>query len=410
MSTHADVIVVGAGPIGSAAARHLATLGERVVVVGPDEPADFVGHRGLWSGHYDQGRLAAIDVPFVASVVGLRAMRRFPGIEAESGVRFTEPHPLLTVSPEDEAGTLPDGDGHSEFFGRDSLIANIDELGGSYELLDGATLASRYPDLHVPPGHVAVHQRDAMIVNPRQLVRAELALAERHGATRLRAEVVGIEEHAGGVEVVTRTGDRLGAGRVLLATGASTNACGLLPEPIASPTYGCTIVLVEVDPAVDFPTLMVYAAYDGNVYGGIFVPPRAYPDGKVYLKGTGAALLDNPLGSYAEIERWVGTGGSEAERDHCLRTLRDLMPGLGIGAVWTRPCLVSMNESCHPYIGFVSDRVALATEGERGVMMADEIGRLAAGLVTAGRWSDTLPEELFRVRFAARRPADLLSP
>ncbi|MDE0887436.1 MAG: hypothetical protein OSB70_18080, partial [Myxococcota bacterium] len=48
--------VVGRGPMGAAAARHLAAAGEDVVVVGPEEPEDWSQHEGAFASHYDEGR------------------------------------------------------------------------------------------------------------------------------------------------------------------------------------------------------------------------------------------------------------------------------------------------------------------------------------------------------------------
>ncbi|GAA4956247.1 hypothetical protein GCM10023205_17930 [Yinghuangia aomiensis] len=60
---------------------------------------------------------------------------------------------------------------------------------------------------------------------------------------------------------------------------------------------------------------------------------------------------------------------------------------------------MSANHSLHPYIDVVDDGLVVATEGERGVMAADEIGRLTADLAATGGWRDGLPQELFTVRW-----------
>jgi glycine/D-amino acid oxidase-like deaminating enzyme len=274
----------------------------------------------------------------------------------------------------------------------------VAEFDGHAEVLDDDALRARFPDLRVPPGHIGVLQKDALIVNPRSLVRAELTLATRRGAELVRAEVIGLEPSSTGVLVRTRHGSVEGD-LVVLATGAFTNACGLLSRRIDMMVFGCTIVLLEVDDPsqYDLPTLMPYVMSEGCQYAGIIVPPLTYPDGRSYIKGTGADLLSVPLESYEDIESWVRTGGSEAERDHFIDVFRTLLPAVQFGRVLVRPCLPSMNASGLPYIDFVDDRVVLATEGSRGVMMADEIGRLTARLAVKGRWDDPLPGELFRI-------------
>jgi glycine/D-amino acid oxidase-like deaminating enzyme len=60
MDTIYDVIVVGNGMFGAAATRHLSARGSRVVAVGPDEPADWKTHDGVFSSHYDQGRITRV--------------------------------------------------------------------------------------------------------------------------------------------------------------------------------------------------------------------------------------------------------------------------------------------------------------------------------------------------------------
>ena len=43
--------VVGRGPMGAAAARHLASAEDDVVVIGPEEPEDWSKHEGPFSSH-----------------------------------------------------------------------------------------------------------------------------------------------------------------------------------------------------------------------------------------------------------------------------------------------------------------------------------------------------------------------
>ena len=49
--------VIGRGMIGAAAARHLSKMGHDVALIGPDEPADFSRHDGVFGSHYDEGRI-----------------------------------------------------------------------------------------------------------------------------------------------------------------------------------------------------------------------------------------------------------------------------------------------------------------------------------------------------------------
>ena len=397
-----DVAVVGAGPIGAATARHLADQGASVIVVGPAEPERFDDHQGVWAGYYDQGRLAhVLEVPLVTSLLATRSIRRFPELRERSGVTFTTPTESLSILPDVTEGTRG-----SEWFDRDRLLRNAEDLGVPVSPLSADELRSEYPRMRFAPGHVGVVQRDAAILNPRELVRAELAVATAAGVTLVRDEVVSLERAENdddGVLVVGKSSDTWRADKVVLATGAATNATGLLPRRLQMQTYGATVVLVEVDdPAtVDMPAMMYLKFVDGQLrFGGIVMSPLRYPDGKWYIKVSGNSLLDTPLESSDEIAAWVRTGGRTADIDDTYELLAELMPDQKLGPALTRPCTVCDTPTGLPYLDRVDDRVTVVVEGERGAMAADELGRLTAEYTLSGQWRDGIPHDVFRARWA----------
>lgn len=400
-TNHHDVVVVGAGPIGSATARHLAEQGIDTAIIGPEEPTSFEGHEGTWAGYYDEGRLChVLEVPLMTSMLTMRSVRRFGELRAKTGIKFTTSTHSVTVLPED----LGDGSA-SMWFDRDLLAANARDLGVRVHELDEEGLRTSYPHLSFEPGHVALVQPDAFILNPRALVRAELAAAEQAGALLIRDEVVSTERVDGGVCLAGRSGGTWTADQVVLATGAASNMTGLLPEPLAMTSFGATVVLAEVeDPqALEMPTMMFLKYRDGErLYGGIVMAPRPYPDGKWYLKLAGSSLLDFPLGDAAETAQWVRSGGNAADIEEAADVLRDLLPGHEFTNFQTRPCLVSATPSDRPYIDRVDEHTVVAVEAERGAMAADEIGRLTA-MLSQGPWKDTIPHEVFKAEWAEPR-------
>lgn len=394
-----DLLVVGAGPLGSATARHAAESGATVLVVGPDEPAEPADHEGTWAGYYDQGRLChVLEVPLVTSILTMRSRRRFADLTARTGVEFLTPTHSVTVLPEE-----PLEGSASEWFDRDLLARNAADLGVEVDLLDEEGLASAYPGLSFEPGHVALREKDAFILDPRALVQAELAAATAAGATLVRDEVVGRTVEGDLVRVTSAGGQVWLARRVVVATGAATNATGLLERPLLTPTFGATVVLVEVDGpgAVEMPTMMMLKVRDGvRRFGGIVMAPVEYPDGKWYLKVSGSSLLANPLDTREEIAAWVRTGGNQADLDEAAELLSDLLPGVDLGPAKVRPCLVCATATDRPYVDWADERTVVAVEGERGAMSADEIGRLAAELALGGRWRDTVPHEVLAAVWA----------
>lgn len=398
----AEVLVVGAGPIGAATARWLAEGGHRVTVVGPTEPQSHATAETPWSGHYDQGRIAAIDAMYVPTVLGTRALRRFADLERSSGTTFASPMPLLTTFPAERPVAADDST--PSWRNLDALLANVAEHGGRAEVLSADDLAARFPQLRVPPTEVGVLQDDALLVNPRLITASELLLAERAGAARVEDEVTALEPAGTGWTARLRGGATVAADRVVLAVGAHTNASGLLdpiaPGPLETSVFGCTIVLLEVEgpDAADFPGYLFSSDHFG---GGLVTPPRRYPDGRWYLKCAGGELVDHPLADAEEIAAWVRSGGSASEVDFFRDLVAEVLPGVRVSGAVTKPCLPSFNASGLPYVDRVADGLVLATEGERGVMMADEIGRLAAGLAGQDRWIDPLPSHLFAARWSA---------
>ena len=400
-TNHHDVVVVGAGPIGSATGRHLAEQGIDVAIIGPEEPDSFIGHDGTWAGYYDEGRLChVLEVPLMTSMLTMRSIRRFDALRAKTGIEFTTPAHSVTVLPDNlGAGSA------STWFDRELLAANARDLGVRVHELDEEGLRAAYPDLRFEPGHVALVQPDAYILNPRALVRAELAAARHEGAHLVRDEIVTTEKVDGGVRLTGRSGTTWTADQVVLATGAASNMTGLLPRPLAMTSFGATVVLAEVeDPeTLDMPTMMLLKYRDGKrLYGGIVMAPRPYPDGRWYLKLAGSSLLDTPLETAAQTAEWVRSGGNRADIDEAAGVLRDLLPHREFTSFRTRPCLVSATPSDRPYIDRVDEHTVIAVEAERGAMSADEIGRLTA-MLTSGPWSDSIPHEVFKAEWAEPR-------
>lgn len=78
-------IVVGAGMMGAAAARHLSAQTDGVALIGPAEPANRRTHTGVFSSHYDEARITrGFDGDPVWAALAQRSIRRYAEIEAKA--------------------------------------------------------------------------------------------------------------------------------------------------------------------------------------------------------------------------------------------------------------------------------------------------------------------------------------
>jgi monomeric sarcosine oxidase len=161
----ADVVVIGAGIMGSATARALAGAGHEVLLVEQFR----VGHEhGSSHGRSRIVRLAYPEVEFVEL-----AQESFAGwreLEDEAGHALLELNGLLE---------LVESSGQSS---QDALEA----AGADYELLDAHAARSRWP-VGVPEGWTALFQPEAGIVRADLAHRAFVDRALAHGA-RLEEE------------------------------------------------------------------------------------------------------------------------------------------------------------------------------------------------------------------------------
>lgn len=356
--------VIGRGLIGSAAARHLCNLGHDVALIGPDEPADFSRHDGVFGSHFDEGRITrSLDSNPFWSAVNRASIARYGEIEAQSGVAFFH-----------EVGSLHLGPGEDPDIAAIGRIAA--DTGIACETYDAAGLAGRFPYLAIAAGSKGYFEpRNAGYISPRRLVRAQTIAAERGGARLVNATVLGLSESTDGVAIRTTSGD-VEAARVLVAAGGHTQS--LLGQSLGFAVYARTVALFrlaapEVRRLSGMPTIRCLGPGDETPY---ILPPILYPDGQTWLK-LGGDPADIRLESGAEIGDWFRSGGSVDVADALERQILKRIPGLAFEERRAVPCMTTFTRSGLPCIGPVSSRVFVASGGcGAGAKCSDELGRL----------------------------------
>ncbi|HPG24735.1 MAG TPA: FAD-dependent oxidoreductase [Myxococcota bacterium] len=384
--------VIGRGPMASAAARHLATAGEDVVLVGPPEPVDGGMVDGAFASHYDEMR--QIELAIDSLLLGQLAKASLPAfrrLEEQTGIRFIEPNPgLRTGFPayaEQAWGSVRDVAA--------KLSVDVEDLGAT-------ELARRFPGLRFPDDAVGLLEPGGAIINPRRLVRAQLEAAQQAGATIVDDVAKRLVQRPGEVVIETKGGRSLRAEQALVATGAFVNQTGLLERPLALSLVGQTIVQVEVGAGPHPPMPIVTAVLPGEAGPEILyaMPPRRFPDGKTYVKGNSFRWSTRRIETDGDDEG-AATPGVVNDPSIMVGLLEQMVPGIEASAVSNRSCMTAYTPSGAPYIDRVAERVGVAVGGNAwGIMTSEEIGRLAAAMMRGKGWSGALAPEIFAARFA----------
>jgi sarcosine oxidase len=207
-----DVIVIGVGAMGSAAVYHLARRGSRVLGL---EQYDIPHDHGSSHGVNRIFRLAYYEHP---SYVPLMQRARRLWLDLET----TTEEKLLHVT-----GSVDAGPGDGPVF-RGSLESCLIH-GLDHEVLDSASLASRFPGYRLPEEHMALFQPEGGFLTSERCIVAHVAASLLHDAdVRTRERVIAWRPTPGGGVQVTTDHDAYEAGALVVASGAWTGA--MLPQ------------------------------------------------------------------------------------------------------------------------------------------------------------------------------------
>jgi len=381
--------VVGNGLIGSAAARHLTDMTDGVVVIGPDEPAERTSHNGVFASHYDEGRMTRIVDPIPEwSMTAKRSIARYRELEQRSGISFYTP-----------AGYL--GLGGPELHYNDRCAAVGISQGATLERLDAAQIRQRYPFLNVADDADGLTEYgSAGYISPRSMVKAQSMLAENGGATLVKDAAVSISPISNGLEIGTLSGASIKAEKAIVATGAFTQAWGLVPKNLNLNVYGRTVVLAEIkeNELADFANMPTMIHCESDAY---ILPPIRYPDGRYYLKLGNGSDADERLQSRDALDRWFKGSGSETDRRDFTDLMKSIFPALNACDNWhVDTCATTYTMSGLPIIDYVNnDRVLITIGGcGKGAKGSDEWGYIAASTLLDHAWQHQIDRE--RLRFS----------
>lgn len=309
MSPTYDVIVVGLGGMGSAAAYHLAARGQRVLGLEQYGPAH---NRGSSRGGSRAIRQAYFEDPAYVPLL-LRAYELWARLERDTDQE------LVTVT-----GGLMLGSERSRIVAGSRESAQA--WGLPHEMLDARQIRRRFPTMTPARDVVGFYEEKAGVVRPEAGVAAHLQLAELAGAELRFHEPVrhwSADSSHDGVRVVT-SDDAYSASRLVICPGAwAPETLDDLGLSFRSERY----VQYWFDPVAGLQPfhpsrhpIYVWETGDGRQFWGF--PALAGPEGGVKVAFFGGGLPCTPW----TIDRTVRPAEVEIMRGY-LRPRVPTLPG-----------------------------------------------------------------------------------
>jgi sarcosine oxidase len=361
-----DVIVIGGGVMGTAAARSLAERGRQTVLL----ERSSIGHdRGSSGGPTRIFRLAYADQFYVD--MARRALERWRELEARAGDRL-----LVTTGGVDA--------GEASRACADAMRA----AGVACEEIDTAEAAERWPAIRFDPGTPLFVHEEAAVCLVKQTLAAQSRLAREAGATIVEGvEARTVLRLAGGVEVAT-DGETFVGRTAVLAAGAWNPP--LLAQVGVTPPLRPTFeqaVHYRLEPPATLPTLVDRST---DAVTPAYAVPNPVEPGVLKL-GThlGRVPVDpGELPASPDPERMVLDEAYAAAR----------FPGAApTGA--TDTCMYTMAPDEDFVIDRIGDVVVCSPCSGHGFKFAPLVGEIVADLV------ESKPPSIPLERFAVARPS-----
>ncbi len=366
-----DVIVIGVGGMGSAAACELASRGRRVLAL--EQFA--LGHdRGSSHGHTRIIRKAYYEHPDYVPLV-CRAFERWYDLEQRQGIHLLTECPCLSIGRSDSPTIA-------------GVLASAEQHRLPVETLTSSELRYRYPAFCFDDDYVGVLERSAGFLYVEDCVQAHACEAVRMGATILDHEPV-VSWHANEREVsVQTTAERYTAARLIVTAGpwagqmlARHGACLRVVRQVAQWFGTCE------DAAFRRDVFPLYLA--DTLHGQFYGFPALNANGAKVAQHYGAPEVTAP----SEIDRAIKPQDEETVRVF----LRKHLPGIDGPRHRASVCLYTLTPDRHFIIDLhpeLANVVLAAGFSGHGFKFASVVGEILADLADKG--STALPIEMFR--------------
>jgi glycine/D-amino acid oxidase-like deaminating enzyme len=393
-----DIIVIGKGLIGCAAAKYLSRKSIKVAIIGTDEPENYE-KATIFSSHYDGGRVfRQLGKNLAMTSINHRAHKEYPLLERESEIDFHSKNGCLYVNP----------------YGNDDYLDKIEKRSKLHDVKinqykSGKEIKRDFPFLSFPEKSNGMFESaPSGHINPRLLIKAQLKVVEKNDGIVINGLVTEVIYKSDYILVKTDNGRTFKCQKVIFATGAFTNFFGLLKEKLDLTLKSETVILAQIhnediERYKSIPSLL-YEVNNPEIEGIYSTQPIKYPDGNYYLK-IGANLPQDIYfkNGVEEIKKWFVNGNSDANIQVIENYLRSIFLDLKFNKAVSKRCILTRtnSESGNPYISTIKKgRSYIAVGNAWSGGNSDGIGYIVAMLAIDEKFPEGFYEKDFNLIYA----------
>jgi len=359
-----DVIILGLGAMGSAAAQYLARRGNRVLGIDQFTPPH---DKGSSHGGSRIIRQAYFEGPDYIPLV-LRAYELWHELEGETGARLVHTTSGLVI-------------GHSEGALIQRTIVSANQHNIPIDVLQPSELAQRFPAFHPLPHDVGVLEQLAGYLIPEDCIRTQLESASRAGA-ELHFEEKVLSWSADPDRVEIRTANTVYVARHLVIT-AGPWAASLLHSAFPLRVTRQVTAWIQPQGGVEpflpgrFPIFIAEDAAGGYATYGF--PAIDGPAGGIKVAIHGSQIQCTP----DTVDRAIHDSDTAA----IVRASKQRIPSICGQLIRAKTCLYTMTPDEHFIIGahplLPSCTIACGFSGH-GFKFAPVVGEILADLAATG--------------------------